>query len=153
MQLVRGVREAGLLKQGILLSVDKRVGRAVQRVVAEKTQCKRPANSLVLDGQVPDGRANVAKRPGDVAVVHVSRKVAACRDARGDGREAHEEGIGALVAQQEGEKLLLAVDEPLGKSLRSVLAKDVMRYQRGHARAPRKWCAGAASAGPGTDGY
>jgi hypothetical protein len=104
--------------------------------MAEKPQRKRPANPLVLEGQVSHRGANVAKRIGDVTGVHVVREVTACGNACRDGTEAHEEGIRALVAQKEGEKFLLAVDKALGKTLRRVLTKDVMRYQRGHARAP-----------------
>ena len=135
--LVRGVREARLLKQRVLLRVDERVRRAVKHIMAEKPQRKCPANALVLDGQMAHRGANVTKRLGDVACVHVMCEVAAGRGPRRNGAEAYEEWVRALVAQKEGEKLLLAVDKAFGKTLRGVFAKDVVRYQRGHGRTPR----------------
>ena len=134
--LMRGVGKAGLLQQRVLLRVDQRVRRAIKHVMAEKSQRKRPPNALVLDWQVTHRGADVAKRLGNVAGVHIMREVTARGNACRDGAKAHKEGVWTLVAQQEGEQLLLAVDKALGKALRSVLAKDVMRYQRGHARAP-----------------
>ena len=134
---MRGVGKAGLLQQSVLLRVDQRMRRTVQHIMAEKPQRKRSANALVLDWQVPHRGADVAKCLGYMAGVHVMREVTTCGNACRDGAEAHKEGVGALVAQQEGEKLLLAVDKTLGKALCGVLAKDVVRYQRGHARTPR----------------
>ena len=140
--LVRGVREARLLKQRILLRVDERVRRAVKHVMAEKTKRKRPANALVLDGQVTHRGANVTKRPGDVACVHVVCEVTAGRGPRRNGAEAYKEWVRTLVAQKEGEKLFLTVDKAFGKTLCGVFAKDVVRYQRGHGRTPRVHKAG-----------
>ena len=121
--LMRGVGEAGLLQQSVLLRVDQRMRRTVQHIMAEKPQRKRSANALVLDWQVPHRGADVAKCLGYMAGVHVMREVTTCGNACRDGAE--------------GEKLLLAVDKTLGKALCGVLAKDVVRYQRGHARTPR----------------
>jgi hypothetical protein len=60
------------------------------------------------------------------------REAAAAGGPVGQRREAGEEGIGTQVAKEEGEKLLLPLQEALGKGVGRLLPKEVVRDECGH---------------------
>ena len=118
--------------QGCLLRVDKGMRDAVQHVVAQQTQHKGTANALVIFGQVGHRIVQGHERLNHLAGVHVGGQLGASRRDRAPGYKMCPEGVGTLVAQKEGEQLLLAIDDAFRKACRRVFAKEMMRDDGGH---------------------
>ena len=111
MKLRARPREGGLRgDKCLLLREDEGVRRAVQRVVAERSQGKGAPHALVCHGQVahavPHGKGGLHHAP----VVHGMPQAPAPHGHRGHRGEARKEWVGPLVSQQEGQDLLLALD-------------------------------------------
>ena len=133
MKLRARPREGGLRgRQRLLLREDKGVRRAVQRVVAERSQGKGAPHALVCHGQVahavPHGKGGLYHAP----VVHGVPQAPAPHGHRGHRGEARKEWVGPLVSLEERQDLLLALDHSGRQRLQDVLAKDVVRDDGRH---------------------
>ena len=124
--------------EGALLGDYERVRGAVERVVAEHAEGEGPPHALVGTREVRHAIAQGEQRPRDASALDLPREPVAGRRARGECREARKERVGTLVAQQEGEQRLLALDETRGQRREDVLAKDVVRDERGHGTSVRR---------------
>lgn len=125
----------GCRGKSFLLGKDERVRGRVEPVVGKKPQHERAADALVGHGEVLDAAAEGLERPAAVRLVHLVAEPVVGDRPRGPPEGAREQRVGPLVAQQEGEQLLLADDHALGQRRRGVLAEDVVADDGGHAGA------------------
>ena len=135
MHLAGGSLQAGVRRaERALLGDHEGVDGAVEHVVTEQAQHEGAADALVGRGQVAHAVPQRHERARDATALDRGGKRVGARRERGQRGEAREERVGALVAQQEGEQLLLARDDVRGQGLSDDLAKDVVRDDSGHAR-------------------
>ena len=113
-------------RQRLLLGEDERVGARVEAVVGKKPEREGAPDALVGRRQVRDARPEGKKRLLAEGFVHRVPEPVVGAGTRGQRQSARKEGIGPLVAQQEGEQLLLAVHHARGQRRRGVLAEDVV---------------------------
>ena len=133
--LAARVGELGVrVHERVLLRVDERVRRAVELVVRQHAQRKRAPDAGVVRGQVAHALTQGQEGAGHALLVHAVRKLLRRAHVVGPAGDAEEEGVGPLVAEEEGEELLFVADDTVGQQRGGALAEEVVRDECGHGR-------------------
>ena len=133
MQVLLSAGERGRRRgERLLLREHERVRHGVEPVVGKEPQHERPPDALIRHRQVLHAVAEGHERLPAALVVHLVREPVVCRGRVRQRREARKKRVWALVSEQEGEQLLLAVDHALGQHRGGVLAENMVADDSGH---------------------